>query len=541
MLAAFAGSFTTMVTYNVKNAVLSRYLAKTGGDAGRDTSQVWTAISSSVPEFIVNLLDSGLQMVPHLAFTVAYCGLAAYYLRTVSLWMFLVLALMAVLLWIINKGFDQWYTRQVQNRVRGNRILFQIYKGIEKIRSRSAQKRMYLRWAKVFSEEAYCDKQRKKFIAAGTGIKDFVNPLLSVVLLAAVMQTPISSSNLLTGTLLAGLLAGQVSELTAYVERIVNSRSLWSEISFLFDPEESGEKKMKCSDFTASLRVSHLTFAYPGMERLLDDISFSVKEGEYVGIVGMSGCGKSTLLKLILGILTPTKGEISYGRYELADTDQRSILRNIGIVLQNESLIPGTIRQNMMMQPTPVTEEEIWDTLEKVKIADRVRSYAHGLDMEITAFETSHDVKSVGFSIEYEGERFVVATDMGVITERAAHYMRAANYLMLECNYDLEMLEKGKYPAMLKDRVKGDKGHLDNRVAAQFVADNYHDAMRYVFLCHLSKDNNTEEIALSTMRQALEARNLSVGDGSNSVNQRNRNVQIYALPRYSTSAWFVLA
>ena len=385
MLAAFAGSFTTMVTYNVKNAVLSRYLAKTGGDAGRDTSQVWTAISSSVPEFIVNLLDSGLQMVPHLAFTVAYCGLAAYYLRTVSLWMFLVLALMAVLLWIINKGFDQWYTRQVQNRVRGNRILFQIYKGIEKIRSRSAQKRMYLRWAKVFSEEAYCDKQRKKFIAAGAGVKDFVNPLLSVVLLAAVMQTPISSSNLLTGTLLAGLLAGQVSELTAYVERIVNSRSLWSEISFLFDPEESGEKKMKCSDFTASLRVSHLTFAYPGMERLLDDISFSVKEGEYVGIVGMSGCGKSTLLKLILGILTPTKGEISYGRYELADTDQRSILRNIGIVLQNESLIPGTIRQNMMMQPTPVTEEEIWDTLEKVKIADRVRSYAHGLDMEITA------------------------------------------------------------------------------------------------------------------------------------------------------------
>ena len=46
MLAAFAGSFTTMVTYNVKNAVLSRYLSKTGGDAGRDTSQVWTAISA---------------------------------------------------------------------------------------------------------------------------------------------------------------------------------------------------------------------------------------------------------------------------------------------------------------------------------------------------------------------------------------------------------------------------------------------------------------------------------------------------------------
>ncbi len=163
------------------------------------------------------------------------------------------------------------------------------------------------------------------------------------------------------------------------------------------------------------------------------------------------------------------------------------------------------------------------------------------LDMEITAFETSHDVKSVGFSIEYEGERFVVATDMGIITERAAHYMSRANYLMIECNYDLEMLETGKYSAMLKDRVKGEKGHLDNVVSAQFVAANYHEGLRYVFLCHLSKDNNTEEIALTTMRRALEQRGLSVGDGSNSASQCNRDIQIYALPRYTSSGFFVLA
>ena len=163
------------------------------------------------------------------------------------------------------------------------------------------------------------------------------------------------------------------------------------------------------------------------------------------------------------------------------------------------------------------------------------------LDMEITAFETSHDVKSVGFSIEYEGERFVVATDMGIITERAAHYMSAANYLMIECNYDLHMLETGRYTAMLKDRVKGEKGHLDNVVAARFVADHYHEGLHYVFMCHLSEDNNTEEIATNTMRQALEEKGISVGDGSNAVSQRDRDVQVFALPRYISSGWFVLA
>lgn len=163
------------------------------------------------------------------------------------------------------------------------------------------------------------------------------------------------------------------------------------------------------------------------------------------------------------------------------------------------------------------------------------------MDMEITAFETMHDVKSVGFSIEYEGERFVVATDMGIITERAAHYMSRANYLMIECNYDHQMLVNGHYPQMLKDRVIGEKGHLDNVVASQFVADHYHDDLHYVFMCHLSQDNNTEAIALSAMRGVLEARGLSVGDGSNAASQRERDVQIYALPRYTSSDWFVLA
>ena len=188
--------------------------------------------------------------------------------------------------------------------------------------------------------------------------------------------------------------------------------------------------------------------------------------------------------------------------------------------------------------------------LQRCRISSRIRDHHvpifreipfRILDMEITAFETSHDVKSVGFSIEYEGERFIVATDMGIITERAAYYMSRANHLMIECNYDLDMLTNGHYPQMLKDRVMGDKGHLDNAVASRFVADNYHDGLQYVFLCHLSKDNNTEELALTSMRQSLEQRGISVGDGSYDISQRDRDVQIYALPRYISSSWFVLA
>lgn len=183
-------------------------------------------------------------------------------------------------------------------------------------------------------------------------------------------------------------------------------------------------------------------------------------------------------------------------------------------------------------------------------ISRRIKEYQEPVFKEIpfkvaqfkfTAFETSHDATdNMGFMVEADGKRFVVATDMGVITERAEHYMSQAEYLMIESNYDLEMLNGGKYPEYLKNRVRGEKGHLDNTVAAQFVASHYSPQLKYVFLCHLSNDNNTPEIALQCMRQALEGAGATVGDASNSTEMRQRDVQLYALPRYDTSTWFVL-
>ena len=118
--------------------------------------------------------------------------------------------------------------------------------------------------------------------------------------------------------------------------------------------------------------------------------------------------------------------------------------------------------------------------------------------------------------------------------------MSQATYLMIESNYDRNMLDTGRYPEYLKARVRGEKGHLDNEVAAQFVASHYHDGLDWVFLCHLSNDNNTPAIACKAMTQALEARGLTVGDGSNAPGEQDKDVQVYALPRYDSSLWFVL-
>ena len=188
--------------------------------------------------------------------------------------------------------------------------------------------------------------------------------------------------------------------------------------------------------------------------------------------------------------------------------------------------------------------------LRRHNISRRIKEFQENIFKEIpfklgglslTAFETSHDgTDNMGFDIESGGKHFVVAPDMGVITPRAHHYMSKANFLTVECNYDLQMLNNGTYPEYLKNRVRGERGHLDNEVVARFLAENYHEGLKYVFMNHLSKDNNTPEIARNTIVKALNERGLTVGDASNEPDQRDRDIQLYALPRFDASLWFIL-
>lgn len=130
-------------------------------------------------------------------------------------------------------------------------------------------------------------------------------------------------------------------------------------------------------------------------------------------------------------------------------------------------------------------------------------------DFTFQAFPVSHDATDcVGYSIKYRDQRFVIATDLGFISKEVADQIAKANYLVIEANYDEDMLQYGSYSYPLKQRVKSYLGHLSNIHTANFLADNWHDGLQYVFLCHLSQDNNTREIAYDTVNNALQAKGI---------------------------------
>ena len=160
--------------------------------------------------------------------------------------------------------------------------------------------------------------------------------------------------------------------------------------------------------------------------------------------------------------------------------------------------------------------------------------------MEITPFDVPHDGSdNMGFSLSYDNRNFVIATDLGAVSERAGYYMSRASYLVIESNYDLEMLKNGPYPEYLKARIQTDHGHLDNADTAAFLRMVWNKKMEYIFLCHLSKDNNTPAKALRAVRDALGQRGVKIGMGLESLEDRRADVQLMALPRFEATRWFV--
>ncbi len=160
----------------------------------------------------------------------------------------------------------------------------------------------------------------------------------------------------------------------------------------------------------------------------------------------------------------------------------------------------------------------------------------------VTAFQTPHDgTDNVGFFIESGELKFAVATDLGSVTERVDHYMRQANFIMIEANYDSAMLRNGRYPMHLKARIAADNGHLDNVVTARYLAGMWTPKLSHIFLCHLSHDNNMPEIALAAVRNELEGAGVKVGDASGSIEAREADVQLTALPRFDASTFFILS
>ena len=139
-------------------------------------------------------------------------------------------------------------------------------------------------------------------------------------------------------------------------------------------------------------------------------------------------------------------------------------------------------------------------------------------------FTVPHDAtQTVGYAVLIGGHKFVIMTDIGSFTEEASLWACQADTVVIESNYDPDMLRRGPYPPELQERIRSGHGHLSNPECAQAIRQFSHQGLRQVFLCHLSEHNNDPALAVKCSREVLD-----------------QGIRLTALPRQTPSPLFEL-
>lgn len=151
-------------------------------------------------------------------------------------------------------------------------------------------------------------------------------------------------------------------------------------------------------------------------------------------------------------------------------------------------------------------------------------------DFTVRPFVVPHDAtQTVGYAIRSSDTNLVIMTDIGRMTDEAVGFASEASAVIVESNYDIDMLMGGPYTYELKMRIVQGCGHLSNDECASAIRRFYHDGLRHVFLCHLSENNNTADLAYASALAALKEAGAEAGE-----------VSLRCLPRTHPSPLFIL-
>jgi len=131
-------------------------------------------------------------------------------------------------------------------------------------------------------------------------------------------------------------------------------------------------------------------------------------------------------------------------------------------------------------------------------------------DVRIEPFRISHDAADpVGYCLYGEQTKCSMVTDLGFVTEGVKQALALSDVLILESNHDVDMLTQGSYPWYLKKRILSNRGHLSNNDAGWLLARLERKGHTHVFLAHMSRENNTPEMAENTVHDVLASQNIA--------------------------------
>ena len=384
-------SFGQRIIYDIRNKIFSNILAMgprefssypVGNLVTRVTNDT-ESIRTLYTEVLVKISSSIFQIIGILVF---------------MFWIDTTLASIILLLMPVFTGIIFVYRKYARKAFRGVRSKVAASNtSVQEMLNAILMIKTYV--GEVIMEKSY-DRVSREFLQAGLfEVKTFaifrpiVDGLFFIALIAIFTVTGYFDSITEAGTVFAFLqYINRIFEpIKEIAEKYGNLQSALAGAERIVPMLEEGKDSVEATisipaefDTIRSIEFDHVYFSYDGSDNyVLRDITWSLQEGEFLGIAGPSGGGKSTMMQLLLGFETPTKGTIRINGKDVQDMDLRVIRQSIGYVFQDSHLFKGSIKDNISLFDDAVTLEMVQAAAEKAHLHASVQRLEAGYETPV--------------------------------------------------------------------------------------------------------------------------------------------------------------
>jgi NHLM bacteriocin system ABC transporter ATP-binding protein len=327
----------------------------------------------------IRMLTAGVtvSLVFEVIFLITNFTLLFYYHAGIASIIFLIAILLFTLnaFLLIKRSYYENDIAAMQARLFGT--ITELFSSITKIRLAGAEYRAFLHWSKAFAKLQALSNIFNQYIIFQRVILNSM-PLLLVLCMYISISLYTHSLGLSTGKFIAfNIVLGQIVvilyQFMEELSKIISISILYKKSKvFIKEKPEVAQGSIDPGVLKGEIELVNVSFKYPNaVSQTLSNLSFSIAPGEYVALVGRSGMGKSTLIRLLLGFDVPTSGRIYYDSKDLMTIDADLLRQQLGVVLQNDALTPGTIYDNIS-GTSNLTIDKAWEIIENVGLLDDI-------------------------------------------------------------------------------------------------------------------------------------------------------------------------
>lgn len=385
-----------------RNLVMSRVSMKLKVSCEAATfSRVLSLPTSFFQEYASGDLASRISNVPLLAHTITtillgslltsvlsllYVFQIATFTPTLALPAFAILVIQASLtagVTLLTSRYER-ATMKANSKLSG--IVTALLNGMQKIKLAGAEDRAFAKWAHGYAPYANAAYNRPAIVRALPALVALVGLLGNIAIYYLAGGADVAIEDYMAFNVAYGQATAAIMALANMAGQAAQIRPMLEMVSPILEATpEVAEDKPSVDRLSGAIEVSGVAFRYEGDgPYVVQDLSFRVKPGEYVALVGRSGCGKSTIMRLLLGFETPEHGTILYGSHDVRKVDLRSLRQHIGTVMQDGRLFMGDIASNITISTPTATIDDAWWAAEIAGIADDIRKMPMGMHTLVT-------------------------------------------------------------------------------------------------------------------------------------------------------------